>query len=618
MQQNYLKYCVLIILAGLTFNSCVRAPQSSSWQDDVVYFLLLDRFHNGDPSNDSGNNPASHVLYTGDNPAALKTYQGGDIKGVIDGLDYLESLGITAIWISPFFNNSDSDFEGWWPYHGYHPIDFYQVDEHFGTIADLQNLVKAAHRRGIKVIFDMVFNQTAQDHPWVHDSSKSDWFHRQPNGAPYPITDWYDQQQIERGALQGMPDLNQENPEVADYLIRMSKFWVAKTDCDGFRLDAIKHIAPRFWRQFDDALHQSEGKDFILLGEVFWGEPERFKAYLNLGLDALFDIPGYYAIKNTFARSGSIRELSAFRKSAAKNYGREALATLIDNHDVTRFNTGIKHNARAKQLLALTYLFTTPGIPVLYYGTEIGLPGAPVNNPQTGVSQDYLNRLMFPDSLTLDQKKQLAHVRQLIRLRKHYPTLATGVFFELYQDWGEYVYLRATADENLLVILNNAETPETVTFPRQSGRYALDEIGSRLYGTARIAIEADSILVTVPPYGAAIWPVTGTFDLKQPWAQFTNRLTGDYIQQEFNLAVPGLDPEQWSIAGDFSNWKPVHYPVIQQGDTLTMTIPLRSGTYQYKFILNGKTWLPDENAKAFILDPYGGRNSVVKVVKSQN
>lgn len=395
---------MILLLAAFLLVGCSTPPQMTNWQDEIIYFALIDRFHNGDSTNDGGINPESHVLYDGTNPAALKTYQGGDLRGMIQKLGYLDSLGVTALWIAPFFDNSDSDFVGWWPYHGYHPVDFYTVDEHFGTEADLIELVHKAHERGIKVIFDMVFNQTAADHPWVTDPGRQDWFHRQRDGKFYSITNWFDQEQIERGALHGMPDLKQENPPVAEYLIAMSNYWIEKTGCDGFRLDAVKHIEMPFWHAFNDSIHRSAGDDFFLLGEVFWGEAERLAPYLDLGFNALFDMPGYYAIKNTFAQGGNMADLSTFRQRSADVYNGHPMATLLDNHDVARFTVGIAESAAAKLKLALTYLLTTQGIPVLYYGTEIGLEGGPLTHPVTGEPQDYVNRLMLPEPFT--QKQQ--------------------------------------------------------------------------------------------------------------------------------------------------------------------------------------------------------------------
>ena len=601
------------LLALFLIFGCKPIKNNYLWQNEIIYFLLIDRFHNGDPTNDRGNNPASHVTYVGTNSEALKTYQGGDLQGVIQRLDYLDSLGITAIWLSPFFDNSDSDFVGWWPYHGYHPVDFYSVDEHFGTIADLKELVNEAHRRGIKILFDMVFNQVAANHPWVTDPGKKDWFHRTSEGTFFPITDWFDQAQIERGALHGMPDLNTENPEVVDYLTQMSQFWIDQTGCDGFRLDAVKHVSPSFWDQFNRTIHQKYGNRFFVIGEIFWGEPERLMPYLDLDFNALFDIPGYYAIKNTFGQGGSIGDLSDFRKQADHDYNSYPMATLIDNHDVVRFNVGIQSHADAKQNLALNYLLTSPGIPVLYYGTEIGLPGGPLENPVTGDPQDYVNRLMFPESLDLRESRILEETSALIRLRKSSPALTKSPLFEIYKDWGVYAFLRGNIDEQLLVVLNNAATSETVSFAMKNDRYAFTGLGDEVWGSGGMIATGDSIWVTLQPFSAAVWSVDVAVVTANPWTDFTERYTGDYQVAIFKYAQSELSPDDLAIAGDFTNWKPKHFPTQVDGDTLKMQVPLRPGSYRYKLVLNNRDWISDPLAQFQEADPYGGQNSVIEI-----
>ncbi|MCF6237952.1 MAG: hypothetical protein L3J79_03915, partial [Candidatus Marinimicrobia bacterium] len=343
-------------------------PQADT---EIMYFILIDRFVDGDPTNNAGNTPESYLAYDGTNPEALKHYQGGDLNGITQSLGSLKAMGITMIWISPFLDNSNTDYVGWWPYHGYHPIDFYAVDEHFGTLDDLKVLVAAAHEMGLKVIFDMPFNQTAADHPWIDDASKRDWFHLDSHGAPYAISNWFDQEQIEIGELHGLPDLAQENPEVSEYLFEVSQYWIEETACDGFRLDAVKHIPLDFWRDYNRRIKTLAGPDFLLLGEVFWGAADRIQAYADVGFDYLFDIPGYYAIRNTFNKGGSIKDFSAFYATTGQQLGSNPLATLIDNHDVARFNVGLGEQAWQKQLLALGWLMTSPGLPVIYYGTEL-------------------------------------------------------------------------------------------------------------------------------------------------------------------------------------------------------------------------------------------------------
>ena len=127
----------MITLVLMTLFACANKDKSDS--ADLMYFILIDRFIDGDSSNNTGNNPESYKAYDGSNPEALKYYQGGDLAGITQSLNKLKSMGMSMIWLSPFLDNSNTDYVGWWPYHGYHPINFYEIDEHFGTLKDFEN-----------------------------------------------------------------------------------------------------------------------------------------------------------------------------------------------------------------------------------------------------------------------------------------------------------------------------------------------------------------------------------------------------------------------------------------------------------------------------------------------
>ena len=579
--------------------------------NEVVYFILIDRFVDGDPDNNEGSSPKSYRPYDGTDPEALKHYQGGDLVGITQSLDDLAELGITMIWISPFLDNSNTDYVGWWPYHGYHPIDFYAVDEHFGNLDDLKALVNAAHRRNMKVIFDMPFNQTAADHPWVEDPEKKDWFHWDEEGRPFDITDWFDQDQIERGELHGLPDLAQENAAVTAFILDVSRYWIETTGCDGFRLDAVKHIPISFWERYNKEVKAMAGDDFILMGEVFWGEAERIKPYHNLGFDLLFDIPGYYAIRNTFNKGGSFREFSDFYRSVHENIIHTSMATIIDNHDVARFDVGLGENAWPKQKLALSWLLTSPGMPVIYSGTEIGMKGYPPVSPE-GVHQDYLNRLPFPQEPTDSDLARRADLRELIDLRLSHPSLMNGSFHEIYKDWSVYAFLRHLPGETMLVLLNNASTEEylPIPIPEDLRNSALN----RRYGSAVMRAEGEHWYLRIPPNSMSIWEVTREGQWRMPaWTEFTDRLSQDYQLTPIKLHDPEAQVQRLQLAGDFNNWTATDYRTKRMGDTIHVELPLKPGHYEYKLVLNNESWIPDPGATEFVTDPYGGRNSILVV-----
>ncbi len=576
-----------------------------------MYFILIDRFVDGDPTNNMGYTPDSYLLYDGKNPQALKHYQGGDLAGITQSLDSIKALGFTMIWISPFLDNSNTDYVGWWPYHGYHPIDFYKVDEHYGSLEDLKLLVRTAHEKDLKIIFDMPFNQTAADHPWVEEEAKQKWFHYDPNRQPYEISNWFDQVQIERGELHGLPDLAQENPQVSDYLYDVSKYWIEETGCDGFRLDAVKHIPMDFWRDYNAKIKALAGPDFLLLGEVFWGEAERIGPYVELGFDLLFDIPGYYTIRNTFNKGGSIKDLSEFYQATEQVLGSTALATLIDNHDVPRFNVGLDKTSWQKQLLALGWLMTSPGLPVIYYGTEFGMQGYPTSDAH-GEPQDYLNRKSYPLNPDVEQEYRRSQFTELTKLRHRYTAFSSGMFREIYKDWSVYAYLRFLPQERHLVVLNNAATEECLSIPIPEG-VQINKV-ERIYGKAALRLEEAELRLHLPPNSLSVWQFNGLVDSSiSTRVDFSDRLSEDYKKIRLFFLDPESAVTQLQVAGDFNNWTPQEYRGFRIGDTLIVEVPLKPGIYNYKFVLNGSTWLADPNAVEFSIDPYGGQNSVLRI-----
>ncbi len=586
-------------------------PTSDPVKADIMYFLLIDRFVDGDPKNNWGTNPRSYQPYDGSNPEALKAYQGGDLLGVTNSLDSLKTLGISMIWISPFIDNSNTDYVGWWPYHGYHPIDFYKVDEHFGTLEDLKNLVDEAHLRDMKIIFDMPFNQTAADHPWIDDESKKNWFHADEQGKPFAITDWQNQDQIERGELHGLPDLAQENVDVSNYLFEVSKYWIEETGCDGFRLDAVKHAPISFWKNYTKQIRELAGKDFLLFGEVFWGEAWRIEPYDNIGFDYLFDIPGYYAIRNTFNKGAGLGDFSRFYEINSAKLPNTSFATLIDNHDVARFNVDLEDKAWEKQLLALGWLMTAPGLPVIYSGTEIGMKGYSVDEVSSE-SQDYLNRLPYPQSFSNEQILRRKEFIKLTNLRSNHGALSHGEFRELYKDWSIYAYIRTQGEENILTCLNNASTQEFISIPIPQGM-AVSQT-HKIYGEGVIRHEEAELLLRLPPNAMSVWAFEGEISSDLPtWVGFTDRLSSDYQVKELYYIDRDESVNQLQVAGDFSNWTAGDYSTSRIGDSLLIEVPLKPGRYHYKLILNGDTWIADPHAAESTTDPYGGTNSIMVV-----
>ena len=235
--------------------------------DDVIYLIMPDRFSNGDPSNDD---PAvSRGMWDRQKP---RYYHGGDFQGIVDRLPYLKDLGVTAIWINPVYDNvnhlnerEQDNGQAITDYHGYGAVDFYGVEEHFGTLTRFRELVDAAHRQGIKVIQDQVANHTGPYHPWVTDSPTQTWFHGTETHhlantwQTWTLVDPHATPELQQATLDGwfidiLPDLNQDDQEVARYLIQNTLWWVGISGLDGIRQDTLPYVPRRFWRDWMAAI----------------------------------------------------------------------------------------------------------------------------------------------------------------------------------------------------------------------------------------------------------------------------------------------------------------------------------------------------------------------------
>src|ERR1044072_294252 len=357
---------------------------------DVMYLIMIDRFADGDPSN---NNP----LYDRRNKFY---YHGGDLQGVIDRLPYLKDLGVTAIWLTPWYDNYDrlneielKEDKPSTGFHGYNPQDFYAVEEHFGTHAKLRELVETAHRSGIKIIQDEVMNHTGPYHPWVDDPPTPTWFNgTKANHLNNAFQTWtlHDPRAVEllkRETMKGwffdfLPDLNQDDPEVSRYLIQNTLWWIGTTGLDGIRMDTWQYVPNSFWRDWTRAVKR-EFPNFKVVGEVkdgdvvhtsfFQGGRVRFDG-IDSGLDSLLGFPLFYPIRQALAEGKAVDEIP---KTLAKDYlytNSEILVTLLGGHDDGRFMS--ENGATIAGLkLANAFVLTTRGVPQLYYGDEIALEG---------------------------------------------------------------------------------------------------------------------------------------------------------------------------------------------------------------------------------------------------
>ncbi|WP_406310247.1 pullulanase-type alpha-1,6-glucosidase [Streptomyces sp. NBC_00623] len=403
---------------------------------EQFYFVMPDRFANGDTSNDRGGLTGSR-LETGYDPTDKGFYQGGDLKGLTDRLDYIKGLGTTAIWLAPIFKNRPVQGTGKDAsagYHGYWITDFTQVDPHFGTNADLSKLIDRAHGKGMKVFFDVITNHTADTvdyaekkygyrpkgaYPYLDrdgrpfDDSKglekvdADSFPYTPKNTGEKVPAWlndptmyhnrgdstYAGESTTYGDFSGLDDLWTERPEVVSGMEKIYEKWVRDFDIDGFRIDTVKHVDLDFWTQWATALDTYAARhgrdDFFMFGEVYSADTALTSPYVTRGrLDATLDFPFQEAARQYASQGASASKLAAvfgddYRYTTDKANAYEQV-TFLGNHDMGRIGAFLKQdNPKAddaelvdRARLANEVMFLSRGNPVVYYGDEQGFTGA--------------------------------------------------------------------------------------------------------------------------------------------------------------------------------------------------------------------------------------------------
>src|SRR5882724_1648713 len=444
---------------------------------DVIYLIMIDRFSDGDQTN---NDPSqSKGIY---DRSDKFYYHGGDLQGVIDRLPYLKELGVTALWLTPWYDNYDrpnqietKEGKPSTGFHGYNPQDFYSGEEHFGTLAKLRDLVEAAHRSGIKIIQDEVVNHTGPYHPWVDDPPTATWFngtkahHLKNVFQTWVLHDSRPVEELKRETMEGwfldfLPDLNQNDPEVARYLIQNTLWWIGVTGLDGIRMDTWQYVPNTFWHEWTMALKR-EYPSFTVVGEVKDGDVVHTSYFqcgrvhdgADSGLDSLLDFPLFYPIRNAFAQGKKLDEVP---KTLSKDYlytNPDILVTLLGGHDDGRFMSE-KGATVAGLKMANAFILTTRGVPQLYYGDEIAMKGP--DEPTTrgdfpgGFPGDKRNAFTR-EGRTREEEDLFQYISRLTRLHTELEALRTGSLINLYSSEQQYAYARTTKSQSVVMIFNN-------------------------------------------------------------------------------------------------------------------------------------------------------------------
>lgn len=432
-------------------------PETALTKEDIIYFIMVDRFADSNPES----NPSDV------NKDDMRAFQGGDLQGIMDNLEYIKETGATAIWLTPIMENGPKGYHGYWIY------DFYKVDPHFGDLETFKALVEKAHGMGIKVILDYIVNHTGYDSPWLDDPEKADWFN-----PDRQINNWKDKEEVELGWLAGLPDLDQTNPEVEDYFIQNALWWIEETGIDGFRLDTVRHVSHEFWKAFSGAI-KAEYPDFFLLGEVWDENAKTLESYHQSGIDSLTNYSLFNGIENGFnTMSNMFSLINAIEKEKAFTHP-ELNAIFIDNHDNARYMSTNPRMAAEYTKQALTFIYTYPAIPVVYYGTELAMSGG----------SDPDNR-QFMTWDNVEGNDMLSFVKKLAEIRSVY----MEDFKVIAHEKTCVAYEISNGESKMLIVINSEEKDKAFSF-----EYEATSLTNYDTGEALISYVNGKYSETLPP-----------------------------------------------------------------------------------------------------------------------
>jgi glycosidase len=472
-------------------------------KSDRVYLIMPDRFANGDPSNDVVEGMQQKEI----DRDKMYFRHGGDLQGILNNLDYIEELGFTTLWLNPVQTN-DQPYES---YHGYAITDHYQIDPRFGDLTLYKTLSKALHERKMKLVMDIIHNHVGDQHYFIRDLPSEDWIHQpdtftRSNYKSESLFDPYAVEEDKKILLEGwfdhhMPDLNQTHPFLANYLTQNTIWWVEEVGIDGFRIDTYYYPDPDFMVEWTHRV-KKEYPDIYLVGEAWIqsmpilsqfveGNPTDLRREVGL-LDAVTDFPLYYALCEALTTEQSWSGgVSALHKTLAQDFlfrDPQRNLTFLDNHDLSRFLSTVDGD-RQRLKAAIAFLFSTRGIPSLYYGTELLFEG--FTNPDGKVRQDMPGgwsedpRSVFVEKQRTTEENEMVHfVKKCNEVRRDYKALQEGSYQHLLPQDGLYQFVREWGQEKIWIVINFSKEAQTLSYPRAKA----------LLGTFPSSLEAKDLL----------------------------------------------------------------------------------------------------------------------------
>ena len=502
--------------------------------DDVLYLIMPDRFANGDPTNDEpAEFPGSH------DRSKPRSWHGGDLRGIRDHIAYLKELGVTALWLTPVVKNGAEQ-----DYHGYGAVDLYAVDPHLGELSDYKDLASALRQQHMKLFFDAVPNHVGPRHPWVAKPPLPDWFHgtaqnhldsfapikksfygeASPPGVssdPFEaLVDPHATPAMRRNLTDGwffgvLPDMNTENPTVARYLLQNSIWWIESAGLDGLRVDTFPYVSRKFWEQWHAGLRRIY-PNISTIGEVFHPDPTVTSFFvggrkqwdgIDTGLSTVFDFPMYFTIRDVLLHSAPVGKIANILRQDELYPHPDWLVPFFANHDVPRLASE-KGSSPERIVCAFGLILTLRGIPELYYGDEIAMPGGadPDNRRDfPGGWPDDARNAFVEEGRSAERQKVFSTVKKLLQLRREHAALRTGKLFHIFSDDELYVFVRQTEEDCVLVIFNNSGKSRPLTIPQTNTPLANHSRVKNLYGDATVSSNGMELKVTAPAQSVSIF-----------------------------------------------------------------------------------------------------------------
>ena len=453
--------------------------------EDVIYLLMPDRFANGNPNNDSVEGMLEPARRN--DPSGR---HGGDIQGVMEHLDYIKDLGMTAVWLTPVFENDQApDYKA---YHGYAATDMYKIDRRFGSNKEFVEFVQACHDKGLKVIMDMIHNHIGDQHWWMKDLPFKNWVHDQSEYgntsyrgtvASDPYASEYDTDKLVKGwFVDEMPDLDQRNQQLADYLIQNTLWWIEYSGIDGIRMDTYLYPYQDYMSRWAKEVLEAY-PDFNIVGESwvetvahesYWQEDkEGEKDGYESNLPSVTDFQIHFAVRDAFNQdfdweTGLMKIYYALSQDRLYSDPMKNVI-FLDNHDISRIYSTLGEDIRNLKM-AYAFLLTTRGIPQVYYGTELAFKAGPgswgdgakrAEMPGGWVGDE---RSVFTElGRTAEENEMHSYVKKLTNWRKNSNAVKHGKLLHFLPEDNVYVYFRYADDERVMVIMNMNEEPMTIS-----------------------------------------------------------------------------------------------------------------------------------------------------------